>query len=255
MNSVQLNLSKTQLSKLRNKHPVQIKPSQVGSGHAVNLGSTNFKKLVKAYNNNKSVRITLTNEEIELSGRSFKSFARKTKKALTDKNLGRKISNTSRKIKNTVNKFDVVGDLGIPVVSDGYNMIHDVVNLGDSAVQSGVELNRAQRAKEDTGKAKEDFANSFKNFSNQVQSMGMKGSGVKSNPYIPKSLRKVNTNVSQGLKKGKKAVSGGSFLTLGSGMRPSTDESNFVSANHPSFNPLKPKNLVGDGVRCKCCGR
>lgn len=254
MNSVQLNLSKTQLSKLRNKHPVQIKPSQVGSGHTVNLGSTNFKKLVKAYNNNKSVRITLTNEEIELSGGSFKSFARKAKKALTDKNLGRKISNTSRKIKNSVNKFDVVGDMGIPYVSDGYNALHDVVNSGDAVVQSGVELNRAQRAKEDTGKAREDFVSNFHTLSNNLQSM--KGSGVKTNPYIPKSLRKGKENVSKGLKKGKKTVSGGSFLTLGSGMRPSTDESNFVSPNHPSFNPLKPKNLMGDGLqKCPCCGK
>jgi hypothetical protein len=257
MRTVKLDLSQSQLSKMRNKKPVQIKPSQMGSGSAVHLDDANYNKLVKAYNNGKSVRITLNAEEAELSGGSLKSFGRKVNKAFKDPNLGRKISNTSRKIKNTYNQFEVVGDLGIPYVSDAYNLGHTAVNNADALTQAGVEMNNARLYGDeaDREQAKSNFITTFGKAQTSMQS-GMKGSGV--NPYVPRSMRK-NLTVQGGSFKTKSGGSfkGGSFKAGKGMMRPSTDESNFVGPSHPSFNPPKPDSYSGNGMKHKCphCGR
>lgn len=248
MNSVPLNLSKAQMVKLRNQKPVQIKPSQVGSGQAVFLDNTNYKKLVKAYNANKSVRITLTNHEAQLSGGSFQSFARDVKKTFKDPDLGRKISNTSRKIKNSVNKFEVIGDLGIPYVSDAYNVLHTGVNSGDALVQSGVDLNNARLYGD-----KEDKQNALNNFNGTMLKhfSGTSGQGV--NPYLPKNGGSYKSSGS----KGGSYKAGGAIGMRPAVMRPSLDESNFVSPSHPSFNPPKPDSYSGNGMKkvCPCCGK
>jgi hypothetical protein len=247
MRTVKLDLSDSQLSKMRNKKPVQIKPSQLGNGSTVHLDDANYSKLVKAYNNGKSVRITLNANEAELSGGSLKSFGRKVNKAFKDPNLGRKISNTSRKIKNTYNQFEVVGDLGIPYVSDAYNLGHVAVNNGDALTQAGVEMNNARLYGDeaDREQAKSNFITTFGKA--QAGMQGMKGSGA--NPYVPRSMRKTVQGGS---------FKGGSFKTSGKGMmRPSTDDSNFVGPSHPSFNPVKPDSYSGNGMKHKCphCGR
>jgi hypothetical protein len=248
MQSIDLNLSNAQLGKLRRKLPVQVKPTQVGHGTPIHLGEANFKKLVKAYNNGKSVRITLNGSEAELSGGSFKSFARGVKKTFKDPNLGRKISNTSRKIKNTYNQFEVVGDLGIPYVSDAYNLGHVAVNNGDALTQAGVQMNNARLYGDEADKeqAKANFITTFGKA--QAGMQGMKGSGV--NPYVPRSMRQTV--------KGGSFKTGGSFKVSGKGLRPTTDESNFVGPNHPSFNAPKPDSYSGNGMkhkRCPCCGK
>lgn len=268
MNSVPLNLSNAQMAKLRNQKAVQINPSQVGSGQNVVLDSVNYKKLVKAYNAGKSVRITLTGHEAQMSGGSLKSVARAIKKPFKDPNLGRKISNTSRKIKNTVNKFEVVGDLGIPYVSDAYNAIHAGVNSGDALVQSGVELNNARLYgdAEDKQRALQGFNTTMmKNFAglnNANSNSNLNGQGV--NPYIPRKGGAYRTAGGSFRSSGSKggAYRGSSYKTGGSigmrpaVMRPSGDETNILRPNHPSFNPPKPDSYSGSGMKHTCphCG-
>lgn len=254
MNSVPLNLSNAQMVKLRKQVPVQIKPSQVGSGQAVFLDATNYKKLVKAYNANKSVRITLTAHEAQLSGGSFKSVARAIKKPFKDPDLGRKIANTSRKIKNTVNKFEVVGDLGIPYVSDAYNAIQAGVNSGDALVQSGVEMNNARLYgdAEDKQRALQGFNTTMmKNFAGMNS---MSGQGV--NPYLPRkggAYRTAGGSYKSSGSKGGSYKTGGSIGMRPAVMRPSDDETNILRPNHPSFNPPKPDSYSGRGMKHKSC--
>lgn len=272
MKTVKLDLSDSQLSKMRNKKPVQIKPSQLGNGSTLHLDDANYNKLVKAYNNGKSVRITLNAEEAELSGGSLKSFGRKVNKAFKDPDLGRKISNTSRKIKNTYNQFEVVGELGIPYVSDAYNLGHAAVNNADALTQAGVEMNNARLYGDQADKeqARNNFITTFgkAQAGMQASTQGMKGGSISTasrmppgrprhnveNPYVPRSMRKTGGSFKGGSFKTK---SGGSFKAGKGMMKPSTDDSNFVGPAHPSFNPPKPDSYSGNGMKHKCphCGR
>jgi hypothetical protein len=258
MKIVKLDLSDSQLAKMRKQQPVQIKPSQVGGGVSIHLTDANYNKLAEAYKAGKSTRITLSGHESQLSGGSLKSFARGVKKTFKDPNLGRKISNTSRKIKNTYNQFEVVGDLGIPYVSDAYNLGHVAVNNADALTQAGVEMNNARLYgnENDQEAAKNNFISTFGKAQTSMQ--GMSGGSIPTksrmppgrprhnvdNPYVPRSMRGGS-------------FKGGSFKVQGGAMRPSSDESNFVGPSHPSFNPVKPDSYSGNGMkhRCQHCGK
>ena len=76
MSNVNLNLSKSQLSRLRNGHSIQLRADQIGEGNnCVMLNPLNFKKLSKAYRSGKGVRIQLDNDEIMGSGLMSKAKA------------------------------------------------------------------------------------------------------------------------------------------------------------------------------------
>ena len=69
MSSVNLNLSKQQLSRLRNGHSIQLRANQIGQGNNnIMINSSNMKKLSKAYKTGKGVRIQLDKDEIIGSG-------------------------------------------------------------------------------------------------------------------------------------------------------------------------------------------
>jgi hypothetical protein len=236
METVQLNLSENQISKLRNGKNIQIKPEQMGSGMNFRLNANNMKKLRSGYNKAKAIRMAMNDEEVEGSGIGLKNIrnglkkvthvANKVNNALHDEDLQRKILTTSRKIKNTVNKGQVIGDLGIPGVSAGYNLINEAVNDGDRLVRKGV-------------KAKSKLVADFDNINNEYKT----GSG--NNPYLPT----------------KKKIKGGSFKTLGGNMKLQTDHSISIRPDNPSFNPLKLKTynqvMHGGSMSSKCdyCNR
>jgi hypothetical protein len=149
MTNIQLKLSATQISKLRNGHTVQISIGQMGEGDSYFLNNDNLKKVHNAYNRNKAVRIKFDDNEMEGSGLSgirkglkkATHIANKINQTLHNENLDRKISTTSRKIKNTINKGEAIGNLGIPVVSDLYNSVQSTVNEGDRLLQRGLRVN------------------------------------------------------------------------------------------------------------------
>jgi hypothetical protein len=234
MEIVKLNLSENQISKLRNGKNIQIRSEQMGSGMNFKLNANNIKKLKNAYKQAKAIRIAMNDEEIEGSGIGLKNIrnglkkvthvANKVNNALHDEDLQRKILTTSRKIKNTVNKGQVIGDLGIPGVSAGYNLINEAVNDGDRLVRKGA-------------KAKSKLVTDFDNINNEYKT----GSG---NPYLPT----------------KKKIKGGSFKTLGGNMKLQTDHSISIRPDNPSFNPLplKTYNQVmhgGSMPKCNHCNR
>jgi hypothetical protein len=234
MESVQLNLSESQLSKIRNGNTIQIRPDQVGSGMKFKLNNKSIKKLKNAYEKAKAVRLALSDEEIEGSG--LKSLrkglhkvthaANKVNKALHNDDLQRKVLSTSRQIKNTVNKGSVIGDLGIPIVSDGYNLLHGAVNDGDRLVRQGA-------------KAKSKLVSDFDNVNNEYRT----GSG---NPYLSK-----------------KTMTAGSFKTLGGNLKKNiklqTDSAININSTNASFHPLTPKTfeqvMHGGSMpnKCKYC--
>lgn len=82
MESVKLDLTARQISKLRNGHPVQLKPSQVGCGMEVKLHASKAKKLHSAARRSKGCRVSMTQEECDMSGGklSWKGFKRGLKK-------------------------------------------------------------------------------------------------------------------------------------------------------------------------------
>ena len=97
MSSVNLNLSKSQLSRLRNGHSIQLRANQIGQGNdSFMLNALNIKKLSKAYKSGKGVRIQLDRDEILGSGlksqvKSLGKAALKNKQVrkLADKGLQR----------------------------------------------------------------------------------------------------------------------------------------------------------------------
>jgi hypothetical protein len=90
--SVKLNLSKAQLSKLRNGHAVQLKSNQIGQGNtSVSLHPSNIKKLTKAVRQGKGVRVQLNHDEIMGSG--FMSQAKSMGKAALKNKQIRKLAN------------------------------------------------------------------------------------------------------------------------------------------------------------------
>ena len=90
--SVKLNLSKAQLSKLRNGHAVQLKSHQIGQGNtSVSLHPSNVKKLTKAVRQGKGVRVQLNHDEIMGSG--FMSQAKSMGKAALKNKQIRKLAN------------------------------------------------------------------------------------------------------------------------------------------------------------------
>jgi hypothetical protein len=244
MENVQLNLSPTQLSKLRNGHNIQIKPGQMGSGMNFRLNANNMKKLRTGYNKAKAIRMAMNDEEIEGSGLGKKlsrglhkathiankvgNIANKVNDELHNENLDRKILSTSRQIKNTINKGSIIGDLGIPVVSDGYNLIQQGATRGDRLVKQGI-------------KAKSKLVSDFDDANNEYRS----GSG---NPYLSKNGGSFRTL-------------GGSFKTQGGNMKRvklQTDSAININSSNPSFHPLKPKTFDeimhgGSIPKCRHC--
>jgi hypothetical protein len=241
MQTVSLNLSDNQLSKLRNGHTIQIKSDQMGSGMKFALNNKNITKLKKGYEKAKAVRIALNDEEIEGSGLAKKlsrgihkatniankvgHIANKVNSELHNENLDRKILSTSRQIKNTINKGSIIGDLGIPVLSDGYNLIQKGANSSDQFVKKGI-------------KAKSKFVSDFDNANNEYRT----GSG---NPYLSK-----------------KTMTAGSFKTLGGSMKKNiklqTDSAININSTNASFHPLTPKTFEqvmhgGNISKCKYC--
>jgi hypothetical protein len=234
MENVLLNLSDNQLSKLRNGENIQITPSQMGSGMKFRLNNTNIKKLKNAYEKAKAVRVALSDEEIEGSGlRSLRKglktvthAANKINRVLHDDDLQRKVLSTSRQIKNTINKGDFIGDLGIPIVSDSYNLLREGVNDGDRLVRKGA-------------KAKSKLVRDFDEANDEYNNTG---SGV--NPYLPHSK-------------------GGSFRVMRGGakrtnVRLQTDSAININPTNPSFHPLTPKTFEevmhgGKMGKCKYC--
>jgi hypothetical protein len=239
MQSIQLNLSDNQLSKIRNGHAIQIRPDQVGSGMKFKLNNNSIKKLKNSYEKAKAVRLALSDEEIEGSGLAKKlskglhkatniankvgHIANKVNTELHNENLDRKILSTSRQIKNTINKGSIIGDLGIPVLSDGYNLIQKGANSSDQFVKKGI-------------KAKSKFVSDFDNANNEYRT----GSG--NNPYLSK-----------------KTMPAGSFKTLGGNMKKvklQTDHAINIRPDNPSFHPLTPKTfeqvMHGGSMSNKC---
>jgi hypothetical protein len=188
------------------------------------------------------VRLALSDEEIEGSGLAKKlsrgihkatniankvgHIANKVNNELHNENLDRKILSTSRQIKNTINKGNIIGDLGIPVVSDAYNLIQKGANSSDQFVKKGI-------------KAKSKFVSDFDNANNEYRT----GSG--NNPYLSK-----------------KTMTAGSFKTLGGSMKKNiklqTDSAININSTNASFHPLTPKTFEqvmhgGNISKCKYC--
>ena len=140
-------------------------------------------------------------------------------------------------------------------MSQAYNLGQVAVNSGDALTQAGVEMNNARLYgdKDDEEQARNRFVSEFGKA--QMSMGGMKGNGMGNNPYVPRSMRKT---VKGGSFKTGGSFKGGSFKVSGKGVRPTTDESNFVTPNHPSFNAPKPDSYSGSGLKhtkCPCCGR
>lgn len=238
---VQLNLSKGQSSKLRNGHPIQVKFNQMGDGDEYDVSDAIYERLAKAYNSGKGCRVQMPKSK---SGGSLKTFGRQVKKTFEDPNLGRKVANTSRKIanttrkiKNSVGKFEFIGDMGIPYVSEGYDAlkmateaVDAVAKNSNEAIQDGYKTQ--QEIRELRGVAKN---------ANEVR-------GGSINPYLPKNLMARKSG-------GSFRPMGGSFKVIGSGLKPETTETNILNHKNPGFIAMKPKPLMGNGVKCKCCGK
>jgi hypothetical protein len=205
----------------------------MGSGMKFKLNANNIKKLKGAYEKAKAVRMALSDEEIEGSGlkslrkglKTVTHAANKINRVLHDDDLQRKVLSTSRQIKNTINKGDFIGDLGIPIVSDSYNLLREGVNDGDRLVRKGA-------------KAKSKLVSDFDNVNNEYNNNNTMGSGV--NPYLAKK--------------------GGSFRVLGGSMQKKvklqTDNAININPTNPSFHPLTPKTFAqvmhGGGNMSKC---
>jgi hypothetical protein len=191
----------------------------MGEGDSYFLNNDNLKKVHNAYNRNKAVRIKFDDNEMEGSGfggirkglKKATHIANKINQTLHNENLDRKISTTSRKIKNTINKGEVIGDLGIPVLSDLYNTVQSAANEGDRLVQRGL-------------KAKSQLVKDFDETNDQYKS----GSGMnqRANKYMPTGKN------------------GGSFRVLGGSVNRfvGDDSSTMVKTNSPSFHPLALKS-------------
>ena len=260
MHQVKLNLSEAQLRKLSNRHNIQVRPDQIGFGFPVALSDKNLKKIENSYNKSKGMRLTLDDDEIEGGNlkqnirSAFNKTKKQVKKTLKDPNLGRKVKNTSRKVKNTVNDFAVVGDLGIPVVSDSYNLLNTTTRLGDKLVRSGVDHIEDRKDEKKRSQFVNDF-NSLREHANTQSSNSppTEGSG---NPYLPsKQVKKVK----------KKLTTGSSFRTLGAGVievdykgkkpvKLKDDGSNLVRAGHPGFDP-GISSLPNTCCYCSHCGK
>ena len=107
---MKLNLTQAQLKKASKNLPFQVKHAQLGSGMDFNLHPMNIKKVMKAYNGNKGVRLTLSGGELEMDGGSIfgsigksisKTFA-PVKKAVAPvkkvlKPVGKTITKTAKK--------------------------------------------------------------------------------------------------------------------------------------------------------------
>lgn len=270
MKTVKLNLSDNQLSKIRNGHPVQIKPEMVGSGVPVALNDSNYQKLGKAYNGNKSARINLSNDEIQGGGlkKLKKGFNKAKKKVQKTSNQIAKGSNKVNKFVNDadkiiqkvdkgVDRFEFIGDLGIPYVSPAYAALDagtDALAEGSSRAKklSNATNNTIQKSNKFVQKpsigAFDKAVTSGEETYNTYQ-----GSGV--NPYVPRRLRQSKSG-------GSFRPVGGSFKTVGRGVKLDTTETNFVNPNHNSFNPVHPESYSevmgkkGKGLKkCPHCGR
>jgi hypothetical protein len=80
-----LNLSIPQLKKLLKGHAVQLSKELIGSGAGdkeIHLTPTNAKKLMRAYNNSKGMRLTLGPNEVSLSGGNIIKTAKSAGKRL-----------------------------------------------------------------------------------------------------------------------------------------------------------------------------
>lgn len=77
---MKLNLSEANISKLRNGHTIQLKPSQIGSGIDYHLPSKVQKNLEKSYKLGKGVRLSIPQDYMEGSGIFGKKFDKKLKK-------------------------------------------------------------------------------------------------------------------------------------------------------------------------------
>lgn len=80
--SVALALTPAIARKLAKHQNVIIKPSMIGSGVTVHLSGAKHRKLMTAHRKNKGMRLSLSPEEIEMSGEGFKDLLKRGAKAV-----------------------------------------------------------------------------------------------------------------------------------------------------------------------------
>lgn len=86
--SVNLNVSKAQISKLRNGHPVQLRHEQIGHGKSFTVHPHTQQKLYRAFKSGKGVRIQFDQDEIMGSG-LFDNVKKVGRRALQNKQVQR----------------------------------------------------------------------------------------------------------------------------------------------------------------------
>ena len=259
MTKVKLDLSQSQISKLRNKHPVQVRYEQIGSGVDIDFNDSNLNKLKRAFHSGKGARISLSNDEIEMSGGSL---GRKIRRAANKaQKHAKKARNITRKIKEGMDKYEFIEDLGIPVVSDAYGAVHAGVTAANRGIESGYKMGDSAKKGNVAGvmRSGRDMRDNYDE--------NIRGSG--SNPYIPKRKKQTKSGGSFKALGGSFKATGGayrgsSYKALGGGtVKLDTTESNFVNPNHNSFNPggvtSYKEIMYGKGtskkIVCPTCGR
>ncbi len=279
METIGLDISPAQFKKLVSGQAIQLKNHAIGNGSGLKFSARNAKKLLNAYQKGVGARVNLTQSEAKansaLVGGKF-SIGKAIKKTKGAVNKGAKYADQAndyvakadsviQKVDRIVDKGEIIGDLGIPYVSAGYNaldmatdrmatasaMAKEVSDRGNTAVQSGNNLTQdpslknLNRTVRDGKKARSayDDAKSGAGWTRKVGNakIPIGGKGV-DNQYMPRKGRKT----------------GGSFKPIGGrgNVKLQTDDSNIVGPHHNSFNPIPPESYSRSGhTKCPCCGK
>ena len=236
--TIRLNLSDAQYKNLLKGQTVQLANEDINHGEPFHFSVRNNNKLVKALENGKGVRISLTQAELRENRRiEGAGFGNVMKKA---RNVGKKVQNVSNKVSKNVARADrivgkidraldrgeFIGKMSIPIVSDAYSGIHEGVN----------QLHNATSTARKVTKASNDFVQkpslSTLNTATKVAKSEYKSNS--NNPYMPDVQ-------GAGRKRGGSfRTQGGSFRTQGGSVRVFNDNSNFVKPGHNSFKPVPP---------------
>ena len=124
------NLSRKQISRLRNGHAVRVKK---GKGHSLKLNDSNLKKCTKCFAKNKGATLKLDPDEVEMNGKGiFSSFKRAVKG--TAKNVSKNLAKTmkNKKVQNFATDYAV--DVGASALSSN-PLVAPLVNRASDKVK------------------------------------------------------------------------------------------------------------------------
>jgi hypothetical protein len=274
MQVVQLDLTPVIARKLAKHQNVTIKPGMVGSGVSVHLSGAKHRKLMTAKNKEKGMRLSMTPEELELSGEGFKDLLKRGAKSLVkhgakalikhvkepatkkiskilEKPLGKELADklAEKATEYGTTKLSKALDLGLhgKHLSGMDKKIHDVAPLSEQETEGG------KISLKDIGRT---ISKGYKKYVKPIASplirkglkeavdVGSKALGTYASAYLGPEATAVTNQLAS--KYGDKGVdylmkkTGLGMMTGGASYRLQSNYSNFLNSHHPAMHPTLP---------------